>query len=154
MLEETGTIVALDGEFAWVESERTSTCGSCNVRRGCGTSVIAKVLGRKQLQLRAVNQAGAAVGDQVIIGISESGVVRGSLAVYAVPLALLLGGAIAGHFLGIWGGLKNPDLAAIVCSVAGFLAGIVWLRNFSRRTATDKAWQPVILRRDTRLPVA
>lgn len=154
MLEETGRIVALDGEFAWVESERTSTCGSCSVRRGCGTSAIAKVLGNRQLQLRAVNQAGADVGDQVVIGISETGLVRGSLAVYAVPLATLLGGAIAGHFLAGRFGPENPDIAAIVCALAGFLAGIAWLRNFSRRTMTDRAWQPVILRRDTRLPVA
>lgn len=154
MLEETGRIVELDGEYAWVESERTSTCGSCSVRQGCGTSAIARVLGRKRLRLRAVNQAGAAVGDHVIIGITESGLVRGSLAVYAVPLAGLLAGAVAGHTLAAGIEPAYQDLAAIGGALAGLAVAIAWLRNFSRRTATDTAWQPVVLRRDHRLPTS
>ncbi|MBT8117314.1 MAG: SoxR reducing system RseC family protein, partial [Gammaproteobacteria bacterium] len=36
MLEETGRVVAIDGEYAWIESERTPSCGGCAARRGCG----------------------------------------------------------------------------------------------------------------------
>ena len=56
MIEEQGQIVDVQGEFAWIESERTSTCGSCAVRKGCGTSAIAKVLGQRRVRLRVLNR--------------------------------------------------------------------------------------------------
>jgi len=93
MIEETGQIVDVEGAFAWVETERSSTCGSCAVRQGCGTGAIAKVLGQRRVRLRVLNRIEARVGDYVVIGVSESGLLRGSLAVYAVPLSGLFAGA-------------------------------------------------------------
>jgi sigma-E factor negative regulatory protein RseC len=99
MIEETGQVVDVEGEFAWVESERSSTCGSCAVRQGCGTGAIARVLGRRRVRLRVLNRIGARTGDYVVIGVPGSGLVRGSLAVYAVPLSGLFAGALAGYAL-------------------------------------------------------
>ena len=100
MIEETGQVVEVQGEFAWIESERSSTCGGCSVRSGCGTAALAKVLGQRRVRLRVLNHVNARVGDTVVVGIAESGLVRGSLAVYVVPLAAFLGGALAGQVLG------------------------------------------------------
>lgn len=154
MLEESGRVVDVEGEFAWVESDRTTACGGCSARAGCGTGAIASVLGRKRLRLRAVNTAEAHIGDRVVIGIAESGVVRGSLAVYAVPLAGLFAGAIAGQFAGMQIAPGTGDFPAIAGALAGMAAGLAWLRRFSRVTQTDAAFQPVVLRRDTQIPIA
>jgi sigma-E factor negative regulatory protein RseC len=147
MIEETGQVVDVQGAFAWIESERTSTCGACNVRKGCGTAVLAKVLGQRRVHLRVINRINARVGDAVVIGISESGLVRGSLAVYAVPLAGLFAGAIAGDVLGKYFFPGGSDPVAIVGALAGLGAGLFWLKRFSRRTEKDAAYQPVILRK-------
>jgi sigma-E factor negative regulatory protein RseC len=147
MIEESGRIVELEGEFAWIDSERSTTCGGCAVRKGCGTGAIARVLGQKHVRLRVVNRIGAVVGDRVVIGISESGLLRGSLAVYAVPLAALFAGALAGHFVGGYLGSAARDPLAIAGAVAGLLAGFAWLRRFSRRTGNHAAYQPVVLRK-------
>ena len=147
MIEETGQVVDVEGAFAWIESERTSTCGACNVRKGCGTAVLAKVLGQRRVHLRVLNRINARVGDDVVIGISESGLVRGSLAVYAVPLAVLFAGAIAGDFLGKYFFPGSSDPVAIAGALAGLAAGLFWLKCFSRRTEKDAAYQPVILRK-------
>ena len=154
MLEESGQVVDLDGHFAWVESERRSTCGSCTARTGCGTGVIARVLGRKRIRLRAVNRIDAAIGDHVVIGIAETGVVRGSLAVYAAPLAALLGGAIVGQLAGSYLLQTASDLPSIAGAAGGFFVGLVWLGRFSRTTQTDAAYQPVLLRHERNLPIA
>ena len=151
MLEETGRIVDIDGEFALIESERTSTCGACSVRKGCGTGAIAKLLGNRRMQLRVINRINAGVGDYVVIGISESSLVRGSLAVYAVPLAGLFAGALAGHLAGPYLQGVSADLLAIGGALTGFVAGLAWLKRFSSATATDEEFQPVVLRRETRL---
>jgi len=150
MLEESGRIVEVQGEFAWIESERTTTCGSCTVRKGCGTSAIAKVLGQRRVRLRVLNRIHASVGDDVVIGITESGLVRGSLAVYAAPLLGLFAGALAGQLLGkqVFG--MQPDLLAIAGAISGFVAALIWLKRFSRNTEKDTAYQPVVLRQQTR----
>lgn len=152
MLEESGRVVDVDGDFAWIESERTSTCSACSARKGCGTGAIAKVLGARRMRLRVVNRVNAGVGDHVVIGISESGLVRGSLAVYVVPLAGLFAGALAGYFAGPQLAATHADLFSIAGALIGFIAGLAWLKRFSRATARDEAFQPVVLRRETRLP--
>lgn len=147
MIEETGQVVEVQGDFAWIESERSSTCGGCSVRNGCGTAALARVLGQRRVRLRVLNHINARVGDTVVVGIAESGLVRGSLAVYVVPLAAFLGGALAGQFLGDYFFAVESDIAAISGAAAGLVAGLAWLKRFSRATATDASFQPVILRR-------
>ena len=100
MIEETAKIVELEGEFAWVETQRKSACGACAVNKGCGTATIAKVLGKKRTRVRAINRLNAKLGDEVVIGIQEQALVRGSIAVYAVPLVFLLLGGMLGEWLG------------------------------------------------------
>ena len=147
MIEEAGQVVDVQGAFAWIESERTSTCGACNVRKGCGTAVLAKVLGQRRIHLRVLNRINAQIGDAVVIGISESGLVRGSLAVYAVPLAGLFIGALAGNGLGYYVSQSSSDLLAIAGAFMGLAAGLFWLKRFSRMTEKDASYQPVILRK-------
>jgi sigma-E factor negative regulatory protein RseC len=146
MIEEVGQVVDVQGEFAWIESERTTTCGNCAVRKGCGTSAIAQVLGQRRVRLRVLNRIQARVGDEVVIGISESGVVRGSLAVYAAPLFGLFAGALAGQVLGNSVLEMQSDLPAVAGAIAGFVAALAWLKRFSRDRENDAAYQPVALR--------
>ena len=138
----------MKGDVAWVESEHRAACSGCAVRKGCGTSAIAKVFGQRRLQLEVLNRIQARVGDTVVVGISESGLVRGSLAVYTAPLAGLFAGALAGHFAGKQLLDSGSDLLAIGGALAGFIAALFWLRRFSRITAKDVAYQPVVLRQD------
>lgn len=154
MIEEQGQIVEVQGEFAWIESERSTTCGSCAVRKGCGTSAIAKVLGQRRVRLRVLNRIHAHVGDQVVIGIAESGLLRGSLAVYAVPLLGLFAGALAGQLLGSAVFALSSDLLAIAGAIGGFVAALAWLKRFSRNSEKDAAYQPVVLRQQIRAGAA
>jgi len=154
MIEEDGQVVKVENDGSvWVETRRQSTCGACAVRQGCGTSALAKVLGRRQAPVRVINSIGAVAGDRVVIGVSESGLLRGSLAVYAVPLAGLFIGALSGHYLGGSGAQRVTDLWALLGAAAGFTAGLAWLKRFSQATRRDGRYQPVILRRQAPVPV-
>jgi sigma-E factor negative regulatory protein RseC len=141
MIEETGQVVDVQGEFAWVESERRTSCGGCAAQEGCGTGVIARTLGNRKVTLKVVNRIDARVGDRVVIGISETGLVRGALAVYALPLITLFAGALCGYWLA-----GDSELATIAGAATGLAAGLAWLTRFSRRTRTAASFQPVVLR--------
>ena len=146
MIEEVGQVVDVQGDFAWIESERTTTCGSCAVRKGCGTSVIAQVLGQRRVRLRVLNRINARRGDKVVIGIAESGVLHGSLAVYSAPLLGLFAGALAGQVFGTAVLDMSSDLPAIAGAIGGFATALAWLKRFSRGRDKDPAYQPVVLR--------
>lgn len=147
MLEEKAQVVRVDGGEVWVETRRSSSCGSCSAQKGCGTATLSKVLGARRNIVRVLSDIPLVVGDQVVIGIREQALVRGSLAVYAVPILLLLLGGLMGE-LGarqfLW---DNAELASMVLGISGLAAGLLWLRAFTRRIRNDQAYQPVVMRR-------
>lgn len=141
-------MIAVEGGLAWVETERRSACDSCSVRSGCGSGVLAKVIGRRLNQVPALNRVGARPGDAVIVGIAERSLLRGSLAVYAVPLLAMLGAALGGELLlPGWG-----EAGVVGAGALGLGAGFVWLRGFAARIGKDPRYQPVILRRLSHSP--
>lgn len=146
MLEEQGRVIEVQAGFVWVETQRRSTCGACNLNGGCGTSVLSRVMGRRRTRVRALDSLGARVGEEVVIGIEDSMLLRGSLAVYAVPLLGLLGGAVSGAALAPhwqW----SAEAGSILFGLAGLGVGVLWLAFHARRTRLDRRYQPVVLRR-------
>lgn len=147
MLEEQGRVVEVDEGFAWVETQRQSACGACSVNKGCGTGVISRVVGQRATRVRAINEIDAKAGDEVVIGLHDEALVRGSLAVYAVPLIAMLLMALLGDLAGRELQLDSSEGLTALLGLAGLGLGFLWVRNFSRRIATDARYQPVILRR-------
>lgn len=146
MIEETATVVKCEGEFAWVEAQRQTTCGNCAANKGCGTSVLAKVIGKKVSRMKAINQAQARVGDTVIVGMKEAALVKGSLAVYMIPLVFMLLFAVTGKVVAAqmaW----QTELVVILFAILGLLTAGLWLKGFTRRIEHDNEYQPVVLRR-------
>jgi sigma-E factor negative regulatory protein RseC len=76
MIEENALVVVTEGEDAWVETSRRSSCGSCEAK-GCGTGALSQVLGRRRQRLRVKNPIAAVVGEQVVLGITESALIKG-----------------------------------------------------------------------------
>ena len=149
MLEETAQVVRIKGDEVWVETQRRSSCDSCSAEKGCGTATLSKVLGNRRNVVRVLSAIPLGVGDQVVIGIREQALVRGSLAVYVIPILLLLLGGLIGE-LGakqlIW---QNAEFASVTLGISGLIAGLVWLKRFTRRIQNDPNFQPVVLRRQT-----
>jgi sigma-E factor negative regulatory protein RseC len=147
MIEETGQVVRVEGGGVWVETRRQSTCSGCAAEKGCGTATLSKVLGQRRTLVRVLADTPLQVGDQVVIGIAERALVRGSLAVYAVPLLLLLFGAALGE-VGAGNGLwDNAELGSLVLGLGGLATGLLWLKRFTRRIQNDHNYQAVVLRR-------
>lgn len=144
MIEETAHVVEAEGDYAWVETERRSSCGSCSAK-GCGTGALSKILGRRSQRLKVLNPIDAKPGDTVVLGIHEQALLKGSLAVYIVPLLAMLGGALLGEGLAPqWGG--DPESMSLLFGLFGLAAGFFWLRLYNRRLSRDERFMAVILR--------
>jgi sigma-E factor negative regulatory protein RseC len=144
MIEENGTVLEVSNDYALVETRRASACGQCSMNKGCGTATLAKMFGAKRTRVRALNPVSARAGDQVVLGLAEEALVKGSLAVYAVPLLALLLGAVLGETIGAGLGLNSNDVLAIAGGAGGLMLGLWWLRLFSRTIRHSEKYQPVI----------
>lgn len=149
MIEERARVVELDEQGIWVETRRRTACGQCSVNKSCGTALLGRVLGVKRSRVRILNPGAnqVSVGDEVLIGISEQALTRGSLAVYTVPLLALFIFAMLGEILSAQLSIANVDAMTMVFAAVGLLLGFLWVKRFSRVISDDPRYQPVLLRR-------
>ncbi|ANB02894.1 SoxR reducing system RseC family protein [Ectothiorhodospira sp. BSL-9] len=144
MIEENARVIAVDEPgFAWVDTQRKTACGSCAVSSGCGTSVIAKLFSAKRTQVRVIDPLGVKLGEEVMVGIEESALVRGSLAVYILPLITMLLAALAAQ--GLWSGAG--ELPVVFAGLLGLGGGLGLVALYTRRIRRDPRFQPVVVRR-------
>jgi len=146
MIEETGQIVSRDGDYAWIETERKSACSSCSANKGCGTGVLSKVYANRFSRVKALNQINAAPGEMVVLGLKEDALVRGSLAVYGLPLLGLILVAMLGDVLAKELGVIQADAMIAIFGLFGLFLGFYLVRVFSRKIAHDDRYQPIVLR--------
>jgi sigma-E factor negative regulatory protein RseC len=147
VIEETARVVRTQGCYAWVQTLARRPCDGCVSRSGCGAGTIAGVLGRRPVQVRAVNGLGVGAGDEVVVGLSEGALLAGSLALYLVPLAAFLSASMLGGWMAERWGFGGADLWSIAAGLLGLAMGLVWTRRFGSRAAADLRYAPVILRR-------
>ena len=145
MIEESVEVIAIQGDVLILQAQRKSSCQSCSVQKGCGTSVLSQWLGKKLSNFQVENTVNAKVGDTLIVGISESSLLKGSLAIYLMPLLSLFMAALFADWLFIESAYR--DLWVSISGLFGLLMGIqfckVLLANQPRESLN-----PVILRKN------
>ncbi len=147
MIEETARIVALDGDWVWAETERKSACGACAAEKACGSAVLARVFGKRRARVRVANALDVRPGDQVVLGIREDTLVKGSIAVYLVPLLSMFVFGYLGQWAAERGGPFSPEAMSTIFGIVGLGMGFLWLRRYGARAGRDGHDRPVILRK-------
>lgn len=139
MIEERARVVALETGAVWVETLRQSACGSCAAQKGCGHSAIAR-MSEKPMHVRALTEARYHIGDEVIIGIPEDILLKGSLIAYLMPLMLALVSALSVQAI-------NPAEGWVTLGGAGGLAlGFVGVWLHAQRVKHDPRYHPQVIR--------
>lgn len=141
MIEEQAEVTAVEGSHAWVACRAQQGCARCAAGNGCGGGLLGRWLGDRLHRVRVVHAGGIAVGDCVVIGLDERALLRLAAAVYGIPLAALIGGAVAAE------ALYGTDSAALAGAAAGLAGGFAWVRAFSRKMSANRRFQPAVLRR-------
>ena len=146
MIEEQAQVVDISGDLLVLQAQTKSSCGSCAAKKGCGTSVLSKVVGRKFTRFQAENSVEAKVGDTVIVGISEQALLRGSLMMYIIPImGMLVFALVSDHLLDL--SVKNRDLLIAAAGIAGLVSGSLLSRWYFQRRENVHRFRPVVLRK-------
>ena len=146
MIEEQAQVIEMNGDQLVLQAQTKSSCGSCAASKGCGTSVLAKVVGRKFTRFHADNSVDAEVGDTVIVGISEQALLRGSLVMYMVPIMGMLVFALVSEQL-VDMLAENRDLLIAGSGIAGLVTGSLLSRWYFQRRVNVHRFRPVVLRK-------
>ena len=145
MITENATVVLID-DYTWIETQRQSTCGQCSANKGCGTSVLSKVIGNKLSRMKAINKIDAQVGDEVVVGLNENSLLRGAFMSYLLPLLYLFVFSMFGQL--ITNNLQmNSEIVIIGFAILGFYLGMQHLKKFSVSISENKDYQPIIIKK-------
>ncbi|MCK5387169.1 MAG: SoxR reducing system RseC family protein [Gammaproteobacteria bacterium] len=147
MITENAIVVSIIDDQTWIETQRKSVCGQCSASKGCGTSVLSKVIGNKLSKMKAINNVNAKVGDEVVVGLNENSLLKGAFMTYLLPLIYLFLFSFLGQFISNNLQLNNSELFIIGFAIFGFYLGMRRLKRFSASIAENKNYQPVILKK-------
>jgi sigma-E factor negative regulatory protein RseC len=139
MLEETGVVTAVDGEFAWVETQPKSACGHCTVSNGCGTSVLAKWYSPKKNQVRVVNHLNLQPGAAAVLGVADDVLIKAAFIAYMLPLLAMISFAIVGSVSGM------NNIFVVISSLLGLMTGLWFARWLNNRSGT-RQYQAQLIR--------
>lgn len=146
MVEEQAQVVEVRGSRLMLEARTRSACDSCSASRGCGTSVLSKVVGRKFSRFQAENTVNAKPGDTVVVGLSEDALLTASLAMYLLPImVMILIALLADQLLAT--PLAGRDLYIAASALLGLAAGAFLSRIYFSGSALR--FSPVVLRKVT-----
>jgi sigma-E factor negative regulatory protein RseC len=151
MIEEQAQVIEVKGDQLVLQAQTQSACGSCSAKNGCGTSLLSKVIGRKFTRFQVDNNVNAMVGDTVVVGIPEEALLKGSLAMYILPIigmlvfALLSDVILSDDILTI--SAQSRDLMIAVSAIIGLVLGSFMSKWYFQRKSSTQFFSPVILRK-------
>jgi sigma-E factor negative regulatory protein RseC len=135
MLEQTAVVTKTAPDGIWVRAvEPSGGCGSCG-GQGCSTRRIAEMFQRKPRHFLVDCDLALAPGDRIVVGIADGHVLKSALRAYALPLGLILLGAILGRMV------QPGDASAVVGMLLGGVLGWLAVRG-------GPVVRPVVLRRE------
>ncbi len=146
MIEEQAQVIEVkDGQLV-LQAQTQSSCGSCEASKGCGTSLLTKVVGRKFTHFQVENNINAKVGDTVIVGIAEDALLKGSMMIYILPVfGMLLFAVLADYFF--LSSERYHDLIVAGCAVIGMVTGALISKWYFQRQSSAQLFSPVVLRK-------
>ena len=123
-MNKYGIVTKCDKEFVFVKIKRSSMCGenceSCNL---CA---------KKEIEIKAINQAGAKLGDDVELKMPEERGIIAAFLVYGTPMLLLMAALTVGAYINL---VKMASLVALVVILVwyGTLAVLEKNRKYSEK---------------------
>lgn len=136
MTEAWGTIIAVDGDHATIRMDEAG-CGRCGEPGGCGGNIHGKLFCSTPRTFRVPNPDHCAVGQRVRVGVFAGSLRRSAVHAYALPLLMLLVGALTGSACA-------GEAGAIAGAIAGLFVGWLGLRRVQRQSLRDPHLQPTI----------
>lgn len=129
MIEQSAKVVSCDDDTVWLEAERQSTCGACQLKQGCGTGLLAKHIGKRFSRIAVKKTHEVFIGEQVQLAIPEDALLQGAFLMYILPLILMFLFAATAQWLNV------SNVMEIFAGFSGLFIGFLLV---NKRLSTKK----------------
>jgi sigma-E factor negative regulatory protein RseC len=141
MATEEGIVIKIETTAtAWVRTTKTDACKACAARSTCHS-----VGGGKEMEVEAINHAGARVGQKVVLSFDTSPLLKATFLLYVFPIIAMIIGAFVGQHLA-----PNFNFdASILSAIFGFFffgLTILFVRSRGNKLAQKDEYRPKIIR--------
>ena len=141
MATEEGIVTKVYSSTAWVKCSKSAACETCKAKGFCDTMGG----GDDDVEVEAINAAGAKVDDRVTISFETSSLLKVSFLVYMVPVLFLILGVVIGDKIAL---IFNYD-RSIFSIVAGFLflvAAFFFVKAKGNKMSKKDEYKPKIIK--------
>jgi sigma-E factor negative regulatory protein RseC len=137
LASEQGIVLRTDSGSAWVKTTRSSACKGCTSRDSCHT------MDGKEMEVKALNPAGAGVGDRIVLNIENGSLLKATFLIYVFPILFLVAGAVIGQLLAPLLAL-NPSALSALLGFALFFLSVLMMKKKAGKMANKREYQPKI----------
>jgi len=137
VIEEIGVVKSVEGMLAVVDVPKKTACEGCTMG-ACRPE-------DRNMEIEALNEAGAEVGQKVRVAIKSSAYMKGTMVVYGLPAVCLVLGAVFGKEVmgGIFPG-ADPDLLSAAFGFGAFVLSFVIVKIWTAGVVKKAESRPVI----------
>ncbi len=140
MATEQGIVTKTDSSAAWVKTIRTGDCAGCTARGSCHS------LGNNaEMEVKAINQAGAQVGDRIVLLFETASLLKATFLLYVFPILLLIAGAAIGQEIAPYIDFNPSGLSALT-GFSFFIAAVLIIKARANKMALKKEYHPKIVK--------
>jgi sigma-E factor negative regulatory protein RseC len=140
MATEEGVVIKIESTTAWVKTTKTDACKACAARSSCHS-----MGGGKEMEVEAINHAGAQVGQRVVLSFDTSPLLKATFLLYVFPILTMIAGAFVGQNLAPNFNVDSSFMSAIF----GFLffgITILFVRSKGNKLSKKDEYRPKIIR--------
>jgi len=140
MATEQGIVIKTDTGTAWVKTVKSGSCAGCSARRSCNA-----MGGDNEMEVNAINEAGAKLGDRIVLSFKTSSLLKASFLLYVFPILLLIIGAAIGQEIAPKFDFSPSGFSAII-GFAFFFAALLIIKTTANKLAKKNDYRPKIIK--------
>ena len=140
MATEQGIVIKTDAGAAWVKTVKSGACAGCTARGACHSGS-----GGGAMEVKAINEAGAKVGDRIVLSFETASLLKATFLLYVFPILLLIAGALIGQETAPYFNY-NPSGFSAILGFSFFIAAVVIIKFKANQMAKKNEYTPKIVK--------
>jgi sigma-E factor negative regulatory protein RseC len=140
MATEQGIVIKTDSREAWVKTVKSGNCAGCSARGSCHS-----MGADDEVEVKAINEAGAKVGDRIVLSFKASSLLKATFLLYVFPILLLIIGATVGQEMAPKFDF-NPSGFSAIMGFSFFFASLLIIKTTANKLARKNEYRPKIIK--------
>ena len=140
MATEHGIVVKTEAGAAWVKTIKSGACEGCSARGSCHS-----MSDRGEMEVKAINEAGARVGDRIILSFETSSLLKASFLIYVFPILLLILGAAIGQEMAPYLNFDPSGFSAVI-GFSFFIAAVLIMKFKANSLSKKNEYRPKVIK--------